>query len=363
MLATYDTKPKRKVPGGLMAFLGAVILVVVLVALIFGGFVGFPQGSKDDAAAALEAPTASPSTTSTPTPESCQPQYTQIASNNENSRVIGDFEVRYAAAAAEANNLSDAQKQLLLEESGKDASVLSTWGYAFGLYENTDKWKELTADGCLSSEGIKLHNQLEGALSAKGVKFEEAMAPENGFNSGVHDGVYGVSDAPGVRGDRKAIKVTMKDGTVVYILVRCGNPVYPGKPNLPHVPTDNPPPPEKPKPEKPKPTPPPEKPKPGKDPAKDPYPNGNAPDGGGKNNDPGPGPYVPPQEMERPPETPRENPAPPPPKPPAPKPNNPAPQPVPTKDPAPPPPPETTAPEPTAPETVCDPSAPGATCP
>lgn len=48
-----------------------------------------------------------------------------------------------------------------------------------------------------------------------------------------------------------------------------------------------------------------------KDPSKDPYPRGNAPDGGGPNVDPGPGTYIPPGDMEQPPDTPRVNPTPP----------------------------------------------------
>ena len=175
------------------------------------------------------------------TDDSCEAAYTQVASNNENNRVIGDFSVRYAKVTAEADNLSDGQRTVLLEESGKDAFVLSVWTHAFGLYEDPKKWEELVDGDCLSSEGIKLHNQLEGVLSASGTTFEEAEAPANGFNSGVHDGVYGVASDQGVNGDRKAIKVTLKDGTVVYIMVRCGNPVFPGKPGLPEVPTDNPP--------------------------------------------------------------------------------------------------------------------------
>lgn len=175
------------------------------------------------------------------TDDSCEATYTQVASNNENNRVIGDFSVRYAKVTAEADNLSDAQRTVLLEESGKDAFVLAVWTHAFGLYEDPKQWEELVDGDCLSSEGVKLHNQLEGVLSASGTTFEEAEAPANGFNSGVHDGVYGVASDQGVNGDRKAIKVTLKDGTVVYIMVRCGNPVFPGKPGLPEVPTDNPP--------------------------------------------------------------------------------------------------------------------------
>lgn len=45
-----------------------------------------------------------------------------------------------------------------------------------------------------------------------------------------------------------------------------------------------------------------------KDPREDPANNGNAGDGGGRNEDSGPGTYVPPKDMEQPPDKPRENP-------------------------------------------------------
>ena len=86
-----------------------------------------------------------------------------------------------------------------------------------------------------------------------------------------------------------------------------------------------------------------------KDPSKDPYPRGNAPTGGGKNLDSGPGTYIPPTGMVHPPASPRVNP-------PAPKPTAP---PAGSKpDPTPAPAPEPMAPTPDAPATGYSP-APG----
>lgn len=86
-------------------------------------------------------------------------------------------------------------------------------------------------------------------------------------------------------------------------------------------------------------------------------PQGNAPIGSGKNEDPGPGVYVPPPKMERPPDKPRVNPpAPSPAPPPAPSPApdpGPTPTPVPTPDPTPPPPREPEAPPPEDPVEEC----------
>lgn len=197
----------------------------------------------------MGAASASPTATPTETAAGCPPEYVQVASNNAGNKVNAEFAAQYANAVAQAGNVSDAFRSVILEQSGKDVTQLTINAHAFKLIEDPNKRDGLVADGCLSPEGIKLHNQLEGALNVGGMTFEEAEAPENAFNSGVGDGgMYGVSSTSGIYGDRKAIKVTMKDGSVVYIMIRCGNPVFPGKPNLPDVPTDNPPPPEKPKP-------------------------------------------------------------------------------------------------------------------
>lgn len=331
-------------------------------------------------------PTTPPSNTATTEPApaatstvACEPQFTQSPAQREGNKVDSDFEVKYATATAEANNLTTAQREVLLEQAGKDALALAAWAHAFGLYEEPNEWNELVNGNCLSSEGERLFYQFEGVLSASGTTFDEADAPANGYNSGIDNGTYGVASYAGISGDRKAIKVTLKDGSIVYIMVRCGNPVYKiPPPDIPDVPTDEPEP--KCPPEKPIGTPPnckdkPEKPKEPKpkcpadkphgtwpvckdSPSKDPAPRDKAPDGGGKNDDEGPGDYKEPDEVTQPPTTPRKDPKPPAAEPPTrstPKPSDPSPKPAPTKDPAPAPTREPEAPAPTAPETECIP--------
>lgn len=328
---------------------GGIIISLVLIALIAVGFTLLPSNDTTASAKNEQAP-------STTVDDACKDKYVQEQSKNEENRVIDDFSARYAQAAADSDNQSDAQRDLLIEESAKNAQVLAIWSHTFGLYEDPNKWDQLVKDGCLSEEGVTLHNQFEGMLSAKGTTFKEAEAPANGHNSGVNDGQYGVANDQGIYGDRKAIMVTLKDGSVAYIMVRCGNPVFPSPPpGIPDVPTDNPPPPENPPenppvcpPDMPHGTPPLCK----DSPSRDPYSQGNAPTGGGPNADRGPGLYIPPNEMEKPGSQPRPNP-------PAPKPapgsgngGGSKPKPEPTFDH---PDPEPAAPKPSDPETGCTP--------
>lgn len=222
-------KNKKWRGKGVIVF-GSMLAILLIIVAILG--LGNPGNSKASAQAPKPSPTASA--------PSCTPAYQQVEVKHDGGKVDSEFAEKYAEATAKAKNLSDAQIKLLLEESGKNAQVLATWAHPFGLFSDPSKWPTLVANGCLSPEGQKLHNQFEGALKASGTKVTEGNADANGYNSGISNGTYGVDASRGVSGDRKAIQITLKDGTTFWIMVRCANPVYPGKPNLPHVPTDNP---------------------------------------------------------------------------------------------------------------------------
>ena len=230
------TQKQRR--AGLIAVLSAVFAVIVIVIPLFAGMNG------NGAAAQLPIPEASSSATptATPTTDACEAEFTQVAITHEGNKVNDKFYDSYEAATTDATNLSEAQRNFLLAQAASDSKQLAIWSAQQGLYENANDWKSLTTeDGtCLNDKGRDLWYTLKGAMTAKGVTFEEAQAPEDWWNSGMHEGTYGVSPTQGVRGDRTAIKITLADGTVAYILIRCGNPVYPGKPSLPDVPTDNP---------------------------------------------------------------------------------------------------------------------------
>lgn len=347
---------KHQWGGRIFAIIVALVALVLIVVTLNPGV---------NATSAQEAEKKNPTTTALTASNSgeCKPEFVQASLNHEGNKVDSDFEKDYDAALAASPDLPEAVANLLLKKAGQDAQFLAIRTYELGLHEDANNWSDLVDGNCLSEKGQKLHAQYEGVLNATATVITEDEAPSNAVNSGVNDDVFGVANSSGIHGDRKAIKVTLKDGTSVYILVRCGNGVFPGNPGLPEVPTDNPPPPKAPEcpPDMPYGTPPVCKDSPAKDPAQ----NGNAPIGGGPNANPGPGKFIPPAQMEQPPSTPRVNPAPPAPEPPAPQkptPSNPKPTPVPTPDPAPAPPPRPSAPPPTAPETGCDDSVPGVVC-
>lgn len=250
---------------------------------------------------------------------------------------------RYKEGGVDAKTAAKSSEEILAV-GGHDASTLREYAATtFGLPNVPAVEDLLTEDEtCLSEAGIETYDRLADIMAASGKTFDDA--PAWAYNSGVDDeGNPVIAAEPGISGNRKAVKFTLPNGTVAYILVRCGNPVYPSQPpGIPEGPTDNPP----------DDNPPDDDEK--KDPWNDPYPQGNAPEGGGRNEDPGPGTYIPPGDMETPGPTPYTPPA------------SPTPTPgggnsgsggnTPTPDPTfTPPPPEPSAPPTNNPETGCTP--------
>jgi hypothetical protein len=341
-----------------------IAVLLVLLVILVAATAAFGNGNTNGASNQLKisaptTPTAPPSPSPSATADKCEPEFTQVALDRKGSpKVDPEFASKVDAAVQSGDD--DAYRKVILDVSGKNGQLLAVYAHQMGLFEDPSKWESLVADNCLSDEGQRLYNQLDGAYHMKDMSFKEGEAPENGTNSGVNgDGAYGVDANQGVTGDRKAIEITLPDGSKTWIMFRCGNPVFLGKPvGLPTVPTDNPAPPTPETPTTPgtppgTTTPPPPTYIQPKNPSQGSGARGNAPTGSGKNADSGPGVYIPPTKIEQPPAAPYVPPAAPKPVPPKPSPAQPAP--VPTPDPAPAPAPQPSAPAPSAPETGCIP--------
>jgi len=328
----------------------AIVLLVAIAVVVFSG--SAPSIQAKDTKTSLTGPTPLPS----PTPEAqeCEPEFTQVAlDRNGSPKVNPHFAAEVDAVVA--SGIPDPLQAAALASAGHNGQLLAVYAHQVGLLEDTTQVATLVEGNCLSQEGQRLYSKLDGAYHMQGVTFALGTAPETGINSGVDgNGTYGVDAAQGITGDRSAIEITLPDGSKTWIMLRCGNPVFQGRPpGLPNVPTDNPTPPTPPV------TPPVTPPTlDTKIPSQGSGPQGNAPVGQGLNDDPTEGEYIAPEDMEQPPATPYVPPAPPAPVTPAPTtptPSNPTPAPVPTPDPAPAPAPEPEAPAPATPETGCIP--------
>ena len=157
--------------------------------------------------------------------------------DNENNRWFstGIREIQDAKTTGEAEEAIDTWLRLVR----RDPQLLSGTAKYF-LDRDVDP-STLQDGKCASEEAETLTTELAAAIAESDVTPDEA--PEDGYNSGADaDGNVVAASDPGITGNRHAVKVVMKDGTVVWVMARCGNPVVKGKPPVPPGPTDEPPP-------------------------------------------------------------------------------------------------------------------------
>lgn len=108
--------------------------------------------------------------------------------------------------------------------------------------------ESITAEGmvddskCATPKMVDAITNIEAWLAFADVT--PGTAPVNGINTGTNsEGIVTVASKAGVYGDdesRKAVVVSLKDGTAIYVMCRCGQPVlmHPSKGNLPTGPTE-----------------------------------------------------------------------------------------------------------------------------
>lgn len=113
-------------------------------------------------------------------------------------------------------------------------------GAASYFTDNQVNASDLVDGECASEAAESLTAEIELAIAEATVTPDEA--PADGTNSGTDaDGNVTSAAQAGITGDRDAIKVVLKDGTTVWIMARCGNPVVQGPAPVPPGPTDQPP--------------------------------------------------------------------------------------------------------------------------
>lgn len=220
----------RAIGRALVVLLAVVIVIVVGLGLMIGG-----NNGDDTKSAAETSETTSSVPTDDPTDETCPARFVQ--------RDISDKKLaRFIKGGIDAKTAKKSTNKLLAAV-GHDASTLRFYAVQFGIKNLPTEAKMLNADGtCLSEAGRQVHHDLTVVMNASGQKF--GQAPSGAWNTGVDQNGNPVVDSqPGIRGNRKAVVYTLPDGTKVIILVRCGNPALPEKPDLPEGDTDNPPPP------------------------------------------------------------------------------------------------------------------------
>lgn len=157
-----------------------------------------------------------------------------IESDHSNYRWISDgiVEIKNAKTDEEAAGAVD----VWLDKVKRDPNLL-IGATKYLLKIDVDKTTLVTSDGWATDKAVQLVTQLQLLLGSS--RMTPSNAPANGYNSGVENNtVVGASKA-GINGDVKSIKITLPDGSVVWIMWRCGNIVITVIPSVPPGKTDN----------------------------------------------------------------------------------------------------------------------------
>lgn len=154
--------------------------------------------------------------------------------DNTGHRVVGSGIESIGTAKTPEDAKNAAHDFMQITKSDPDAIKANAKAF---LGQDIDK-DSLSKDGCMTAEAQLIVNQIDGTLDESEITPDNA--PANGINSGVNaKGEVVASKNAGISGNRKAIKIVQKNGTVTWILERCGNFVKKVKHIFKPGPTDN----------------------------------------------------------------------------------------------------------------------------
>jgi len=267
-----ETKKEEKEGKNHVKNRGVIIALSIVILILVSFFVG---------TLLAKVPSTQKSTTATENPNTWQ----MIGADHTNNRWLADGvqSIKDAETDAAANSAAIDW----VDKIKVDPELLASAAETFNVDQNINS-ATLVENGWATQKAVELRDKVLIQLASS--RTTPDFAPLNGYNSGVNnDQVVGANN-PGISGRTKSIKIILSNGDTYWILGRCGNTVTEGKPSLPPGDTDE------------------HK----KDPSKDPAAQGNAPTGGGKNEDTGPGTYISPDNMATPPPEVRVNPTQPP---------------------------------------------------
>ncbi|MEX0919705.1 MAG: hypothetical protein WDZ32_01030 [Candidatus Saccharimonadales bacterium] len=224
----------------ILALVGVLLLVAAIpLVTIFGGD---DEPVIDQAESEVESepdPEPEPEPEPEPAPEPGCLTWESVEGNHDNNRWFGDGIASILEAQTREDARNAADEFLGLVKHHPNLLVATT---RYFLDREVEAVELFDRDDCATNEAEVLVAELEIVLAASDISVDEA--PSDGYNSGVDEhGTAGVSTHPGITGNRQAIKIVKPDGTVIWIMGRCGNIVVTEPPpDLPEVPTDEPPP-------------------------------------------------------------------------------------------------------------------------
>lgn len=164
----------------------------------------------------------------------CEDTWAVRELDNTGHRVVGSGVESIGTAKTPEDAKNAAHDFIQITKSDPDAIKANAKAF---LGQDVDK-DSLSKDGCMTAEAQLIVNQIDGTLGESEITPDNA--PADGINSGVNaKGEVVASKNAGISGNRKAIKIVQKNGTVTWIMERCGNFVKKVKHIFVPGPTDN----------------------------------------------------------------------------------------------------------------------------
>ncbi len=220
------------------AIFGSFAVILLLIGLFW------PTSSSDKEAVPASATTTSTTgstTTVPPTPDSeCLNSWGRSDSDKAGNRWIAEGipAIKAAKTPEEARAAAGEWARMIRKDP-----VLLAGGIRYILHQEVKAEELFDDNGCATAKAVDLVAEMEMALALSSMKPEEA--PATGYNSGAdpNGGGIHVADNPGIQGDRTSVRIDLADGTTIWVMARCGNPVTMSPPTgVPKGPTDNNPP-------------------------------------------------------------------------------------------------------------------------
>ena len=216
------------------AFFGAFTAILLLIGLFWPA-----SGNQKEVKKASADTTSTTNTTATtvaPTPDSeCPNSWGRSDSNKAGNRWIA--EGLPAIREAKTKEQAQAAAQQWVAVVRKDP-VLFRGAIRYILHKDVTVVELFDGNGCATAKAVDMLAEVQAAFALSAFRPEEA--PATGYNSGAGSNGTHVADAPGIKGDRTSVRIDLPDGTTIWVMARCGNPVTMAPPTgIPKGPTDN----------------------------------------------------------------------------------------------------------------------------
>lgn len=236
----HQSQRRREIQMSAIRKYGPTVFVIVVVLLLVGGVYASLSKAKTMTATSTSTNRGAvniPATTATPAASAsvCAPTWPMVAGNyGDLNRWFNDG----VAAIRNAKTDNEARQAINTWLDGvKQDPVLLAGASRIFLHKDVAT-SDLQQNSCASPVAANLTMDLAALMGNSAMT--ASQAPANAYNTGVANGQVVVNAFAGVSGDTTAIQITLPDGSKVWVMARCGNPVVPSNPGLPPGPTDNP---------------------------------------------------------------------------------------------------------------------------